>query len=1399
MTEDERRKQTLVRRHTNKTRMLADHDHDHNDSSVVSPPKKIQNSTTHTCVSTDDDEEEEEDEDEEDHDDDYTTHEGGSSPGRVRDSPSPRGLLAKPQVQNMKSQVALPSLDSETTPSPLPHTMMTSKQPVHSKAILQKKLDKVNKLLEKEKPGSNEYKKLARKQEQYENELNDYIVQEENEMALAQRAKEQQESQRQSAEADARTQQAILAEQQQQEEAMRVAAKAEEARRNADAAAREAKTKESTMAEEARRLKERAEAIKAKRANAMVPQDDSISPAGSPTDSPVVLDDREQRRQQAAEEYRRTQVERKEEEERAKQKAERDKEFKVLKKKLTKLEGMIAEAEVNAKDTAKYLKKMNEYVAQLEEFDEWEEELRLRRQEEDERRLHKEREEAERKRKEKQEAERRRKEEEEAEAERRRKAVEEAERRREAEVRLEAEQLRKRRLEEEESARRERERRNEEERLRREMEREKEEGRRRQEIEREEERMNQERELERQRMRKEREMEEERMKQARDDDERKLQERLEVEKVTRQQREEEENRIRQEREETALALAREREHEDARNRQIDEAAELAMREVEASTVTEATPLEDQAENEGVEAENCTLAKDERTRRQEELASNSPQETITTASQEYLDIRNIPEPHSANTKKILFELGAAEERQNRLEKTLKQNGIAVSEDIPYEVAKDKIAELQEQMKTLAASEEDQYIVQKKYYAMEEQMSKYFTALMLTDEYAEEQRLVESNWEESIEADNIAALRRVRSHMPVNIRNMTEEELICNSTPNGKTLPKAMAVRFKRTNVLQLIRVNPLDLERMHPSLIEGLRSTGLTLTERRALHEHLKDVGAKWQELQQDPSLERKYSWFLSLKSKFKEMVTAYDKHVQEFGPPGNHPYAKRGDPPGTGCALLGNQCPVKADAVVSYDDDYGYTTEAEFEGGMPAPSKTAAKSKSLSFSSSTKKKDDVLLASIRERIHLTDEESIVDSKLLRELFFAEKRTISLEKQLAQNGIALPKEDIPYAVAKAKVVELTEEIKVVAIKMGETVDMKLMMALEKEYSQLSDDLEKYNNSLMLTKEWAQELLEKERQWEERIRPANQEALRQIRRHMPVNIKDLSEQDLIQGFTPNGMQLPQKIVRKFKRTNILQLLRMPPSMIEPMHPSSLESMRSTGLTLTERRALHEHLKELGAKWKASSNDKMAERKWMWHESLRGKFKELVDKFDRHIEEYGPPDNHPYAKRGESGGGCPLIGKQCPVKADQEEDYSEDYGFPPEDVYNVEKVKKSNLLTVEELERRKQDDDWGYDAPVAEQEPTPAPTAGLMAAIGVRGGGNNDDSHPNTPMAGNIMSAIVSNGSQDQPKPKGPGGLLAAIQSRAVNSDKVGDSAPPVSPGKKSRMGGGLLAAIANRGRK
>ena len=127
---------------------------------------------------------------------------------------------------------------------------------------------------------------------------------------------------------------------------------------------------------------------------------------------------------------------------------------------------------------------------------------------------------------------------------------------------------------------------------------------------------------------------------------------------------------------------------------------------------------------------------------------------------------------------------------------------------------------------------------------------------------------------------------------------------------------------------------------------------------------------------------------------------------------------------------------------------------------------------------------------------------------------------------------------------------------------------------------------------------------------------------------------------------------------------------------MHPSTLENMRVTGLTLTERRALYEHLRGVGPQWKAMKAEKMTERKWTWYNMMKSNFKENLASWQRHVDQYGPPGAHPYATRANPNEGCPLIGKQCPLKADKMIDYdAADYGYPDGDVYEVSEVRKAD----------------------------------------------------------------------------------------------------------------------------
>jgi hypothetical protein len=307
------------------------------------------------------------------------------------------------------------------------------------------------------------------------------------------------------------------------------------------------------------------------------------------------------------------------------------------------------------------------------------------------------------------------------------------------------------------------------------------------------------------------------------------------------------------------------------------------------------------------------------------------------------------------------------------------------------------------------------------------------------------------------------------------------------------------------------------------------------------------------------------------------------------------------------------------------------------------------------------------------------------SRLLEELEEAERRQRKLEKQLAAAGVQIA-EDIPYEIAKKKVLEIAIRMNDIGGSDVTDPDPEKQKSLREEYFKLEQDMEKYTAALTLTDEWIEEQEELERQWEASVEGPNEKALKQLRRHMPVEVRNMSEAALASQSTPNGKYLPKDIAKKFKRTNVLQLLRIDPEDIVPLHPSSLENMRVTGLTLTERRALYAHLKDIGPRWKAMQAEKMTERKWTWYNMMKGNFKENADSWQRHVDKYGSPGNHPYTTRDNpDGGGCPLIGKQCPLKADKLIDYDGDYGFPDTAEYFKSEVKKSD---VDNLDKAKQE---------------------------------------------------------------------------------------------------------------
>ncbi len=279
--------------------------------------------------------------------------------------------------------------------------------------------------------------------------------------------------------------------------------------------------------------------------------------------------------------------------------------------------------------------------------------------------------------------------------------------------------------------------------------------------------------------------------------------------------------------------------------------------------------------------------------------------------------------SEDIRKLLEELEEAERRQKKLEKQLAKSGVVIAEDIPFDVAKQKVETIARRMGEIGGSDVGDRKLQEEYYVLEREMDKYMTALQLSDEWIAEQEQLERRWEESIMLANEEAIKKLRRHMPVDVRNRSEGALTLEPSPNGKYLDMSIAKKFKRTNVLQLLRVDPDDIVPMHAATLENLRVTGLTLTERRALYCHLKYVGQQWKAMQGDKMTERKWTWFNMMKTNFKENLDVWLRHIDRYGPPGNHPYATR-ENPHSGCPLVGNQCPLKADRIIDYDGDYGY-------------------------------------------------------------------------------------------------------------------------------------------------------------------------------------------------------------------------------------------------------------------------------------------------------------------------------------------------------------------------------------------------------------------------------------------------------------------------------------------
>ncbi|KAF4127281.1 FYVE zinc finger domain-containing protein [Phytophthora infestans] len=281
-----------------------------------------------------------------------------------------------------------------------------------------------------------------------------------------------------------------------------------------------------------------------------------------------------------------------------------------------------------------------------------------------------------------------------------------------------------------------------------------------------------------------------------------------------------------------------------------------------------------------------------------------------------------------------ESAALKKKLTVLERQLKQAGISVAEVIPYELAKRKVAEVSRRLQEIGSSEvvlEDkqaQAAARKEYYILEQEMEKYHMALVMTDEYIEEQRRQEKEWEDANEEANVEALLLLRSAIPVDISRLSEKELNGLVTPTGATFPAELARRLKRTNVLQLLRTDPKTIVKMHPSVIEGYRTTGLTLLERRALHAVLKEPFKEWKKQQKDAMAQKKFAWYCKLKEAFVTAATNLKTHCNSTS---GHDFGNIAIVPPHKCELMGLACPVRSEEKVrKLYCGLGFTPEAEF-------------------------------------------------------------------------------------------------------------------------------------------------------------------------------------------------------------------------------------------------------------------------------------------------------------------------------------------------------------------------------------------------------------------------------------------------------------------------------------
>ncbi|OQS05453.1 hypothetical protein THRCLA_02421 [Thraustotheca clavata] len=263
----------------------------------------------------------------------------------------------------------------------------------------------------------------------------------------------------------------------------------------------------------------------------------------------------------------------------------------------------------------------------------------------------------------------------------------------------------------------------------------------------------------------------------------------------------------------------------------------------------------------------------------------------------------------------------EAQVRRLKRQLENAGIQVAVNMNYDDIKQKMKDIAAKMGEIEggpnATHTDKKLqaqLRRKYFDLELEMDKLYSAMVASDEYEVEMKEKETTWHRNNIEVSREALVRIRNCIPVNVSAMTTEVLV-----DELHLHKNAAVyakRLKSLKALNLLRMDPQKLCVLHPCELVQLSFSKLSILEKKALYGAISDIADEWSSQPSNTFFVKKLDWFKSLRNGLMSELSALEMHLQ----------------PEHECTL-GSQCPATVQAKL----DLFYETPCIFPRGSEFP------------------------------------------------------------------------------------------------------------------------------------------------------------------------------------------------------------------------------------------------------------------------------------------------------------------------------------------------------------------------------------------------------------------------------------------------------------------------------